>query len=259
MLRLSDEQWERIKDHFPEESLPPGRRGPKYIPARRILEAVLWILNTGAQWHMLPQCYPNYKTVHRRFQNWCRQAVLRDLLVDLANELRAQDVLDESECFIDAMFTTAKGGGEDIGNTKRGKGLKIMAIVDRHGLPLSVSTHAANHHEVTLVQLSFDFYMIETKPDKLIGDKAYDSDPLDEQLKKQGVEMIAPHKANRKKRKTQDGRRLRRYERRWLVERFFAWIQWQRRLLIRWEYYAENFLGFVQLATMNILLKAIMR
>jgi hypothetical protein len=57
--------------------------------------------------------------------------------------------------------------------------------------------------------------------------------------------MIALHRSNRKKRKTQDGRRLRRYERRWLVERFFAWIQWQRRLLIRWEYYAENFLGFV--------------
>ena len=259
MLRLTDEQWERIKDHFPEQNLAVGRRGRKLIPARKILEAVLWILNTGAQWHMLPQCYPNYKTVHRRFQNWCQQEVIRDLLVDLANELRAQDELDESECFIDAMFASAKGGGEEIGNTKRGKGLKIMAIVDRHGLPLSVSTHAANHHEVTLVQLSFDFYLIETKPDKLMGDKAYDSDPLDEVLKAQGIEMIAPHKKNRKKRKTQDGRRLRRYERRWLVERFFAWTQWQRRLLIRWEYYAENFLGFVQLATMVVLLRAILR
>jgi len=49
-----------------------------------------------------------------------------------------------------------------------------MAIVDRNGLPLSVSTHAASHHEVTLVQLSFDYYMIEAKPENLIGDKAYD-------------------------------------------------------------------------------------
>ena len=44
-----------------------------------------------------------------------------------------------------------------------------MAIVDRHGLPLSVSTHAANHHEVRLVQLCFDFYVIEAKPENLIG------------------------------------------------------------------------------------------
>ena len=76
------------------------------IPTRHVLEAVLWILNTGAQWHMLLQSYPNYKTVHRRFQTWC---------------------------------------------------MTIIANVDRHGLPLSVSTHAATHHEVRLVQLCFDF------------------------------------------------------------------------------------------------------
>ena len=106
------------------------------------------------------------------------------------------------------------------------------------------------------MQLSFDFYMIEAKPENLIGDKAYDSDALDESLKKQGVEMIAPHRSNRK-RKTQDQRRLRRYERRWLVERYFAWLHWKRRLLVRWEYYAVNFLGFVQLASITMLLKRI--
>jgi len=255
MLRLSDEQWERIREHFPEESFPDERRGRKPIAARKILEAVLWILNTGAQWHMLPQYYPNYKTVHRRFQQWCNSDVLREILTDLANTLREAGTLDESEAFIDATFASAKGGGEEIGKTKRGKGVKIMAIVDRHGLPLAVSTHAANHHEVTLVQLSFDFYMIEAKPDNLIGDRAYDSDKLDEALREEGIEMISPHRSNRKKRTTQDGRRLRRYERRWLVERFFAWLQWQRRLLVRWEYYAQNFLGFVQLASIKMLLK----
>ena len=97
--------------------------------------------------------YASYKTVHRRFQTWCQSEVLRRVLTDIANELRARGVLDEEESFIDATFAMAKGGGADVGPTKRGKGLKIMAIVDRHGLPLSVSTHAANHHEVRLVQL----------------------------------------------------------------------------------------------------------
>lgn len=108
MLRLSDEHWERIREHFPEENIPEGRPGRKPIPTRAVLEAVLWILNTGAQWHMLPQCYPNYKTVHRRFQHWCRKAVLREVLVDLANALRDEGVLDESECFIDASFALAR-------------------------------------------------------------------------------------------------------------------------------------------------------
>ena len=182
MIWLSDEQWERIRDHFPEEHIADGHPGRKPIPTRRVLEAVLWILNTGAQWHMLPQSYPNYKTVHRRFQTWCSNEVLRRVLTDVANELRDKGVLDEEESFIDATFAMAKGGGAEIGPTKRGKGMKIMAIVDRHGLPLSVSTHAANHHEVRLVQLCFDFYMIEAKPETLIGDRADDSDPLDDRL-----------------------------------------------------------------------------
>src|SRR5262249_35292462 len=147
----------------------------------------------------------------------------RRVLMDVANELRDKGALDETECFIDATFVMAKGGAVGIGLTKRGKGMKIMAIVDRHGLPLSVSTHAANHHEVRLVQLCFDFYMIEAKPENLIGDRAYDSDPLDEELRKDGIEMIAPHRSNRSKPPTQDRRRLSRYMRRWLVERFFAW------------------------------------
>ena len=118
-----------------------------------------------------------------------------------------------------------------------------------------VSTHAANHHEVRLVQLCFDFYMIEAKPENLIGDRAYDSDPLDEELRNDGIEMIAPHRSNRSKPPTQDRRRLSRYMRRWLVERFFAWIQWQRRILVRWEYHAQNFLGFVQLACLVVLFR----
>jgi hypothetical protein len=102
-----------------------------------------------------------YKLSARRFNE-----VLRRVLTDVANELRDRGALDEAECFIDATFVMAKGGGAEIGPTKRGKGMKIMAIVDRHGLPLSISTHAANHHEVRLVQLCFDFYMIEAKPEK---------------------------------------------------------------------------------------------
>jgi transposase len=143
MQRLSDAQWERIRAPFPEENIADGRPGRKPAPARRVLEAVLWILNTGAQWHMLPQCYPNYKTVHRRFQQWCEREILREILATLANELRDRGEIDERECFIDATFASAKGGGAEIGPTRRGKGVKILAIVD-HGLPVSVSTHAAN-------------------------------------------------------------------------------------------------------------------
>jgi transposase len=97
MIRLTNEQWERIRKHFPEEHIADGRPGRKPIPTRHVLEAVLWILNTGAQWHMLPQSYPNYKTVHRRFQTWCCNEILRRVLTDVANELRDKGALDEEE------------------------------------------------------------------------------------------------------------------------------------------------------------------
>jgi transposase len=98
--------------------------------------------------------------------------------------------------------------------------------------------------------------LVDEWPQHLIGDKAYDSDKLDEQLAAEGVEMIAPHRNNRKpENKTQDGRPLRRYKRRWKVERLFAWLQNFRRVLTRFDFYPENYLGFVHLACIKILLK----
>jgi transposase len=97
--------------------------------------------------------------------------------------------------------------------------------------------------------------VVDARPEHLIGDKAYDSDPLDARLAEHGIELIAPHRANRKKPKTQDGRPLRRYKRRWKIERLFAWVQNFRRILVRHEYHAENYLGFVQLGCTIILLR----
>jgi hypothetical protein len=83
--------------------------------------------------------------------------------------------------------------------------MKIMAIVDRHGLPLSVSTLLPTIMKSAWCNCGFDFYMIEAKPQNLIGDRAYDSDPLDEELRRDGIEMIAPHRTNRSKPPTQIG------------------------------------------------------
>jgi transposase len=91
-------------------------------------------------------------------------------------------------------------------------------------------------------------------PERLIGDTAYDSDGLDADLAVQQIEMIAPHRRNRK-RKTQDGRPFRRAKRRWKVERAFAWLQNYRRLVVRYERYGVNCLGFVQLACVLIFLR----
>ena len=131
-----------------------------------------------------------------------------------------------------------------------------MALVDASGLPIAVQVASAQPHEV---RLAFDLVQgcwTAELPERVIGDKAYDSDALDAERADCGVEMIAPHRRNRKKaNKTQDGRPLRRYKRRWKVERFFAWLQNFRRLVTRWDRKVEHFAGMVQLATIIILIR----
>ena len=134
-----------------------------------------------------------------------------------------------------------------------------MAIADASGLPVAIWAGAANTHEVKLVETTIDAKHVDTRPEILIGDQAYDSDPLDNKLKKRKIKLVAPHKRNRKRKQTQDGRTLRRYAKRWKVERLFAWLQNYRRCGTRYDYHVQNFLGFVQLACVVILLKTILR
>ena len=130
-----------------------------------------------------------------------------------------------------------------------------MAIVNRRSIPLALHVASASPGEVRLVTATIEGRFIDAYPPRLIGDKAYDSDPLDTQLAEEfGIELIAPHRDNRVRPVTQDGRALRRYKRRWVVERFFAWLHNSRRLVTRWERHVENFVGMLQLGCMRILL-----
>ncbi|MEO6588819.1 MAG: IS5 family transposase [Pyrinomonadaceae bacterium] len=251
---LTDEQWILIEPLFDKTNEIQTRGRPRRS-AREVLNGVLWILRSGARWADLPDRFPPYQTCHRRFQHWVKDGTLKKVLETLAEDLYVRGKLDLSETSIDGTFASAKKGAFKVGKTKRGKGTKLMAVADGFGLPLAVYTESASPHEVRLVERTICERFTDQRPEKMIGDKAYDSDPLDKQLQKLGIEMIAPHKVNRRRAKTQDGRKLRRYKRRWKIERLFAWLQNFRRIVVRYEYHADNYLGFVQLACMIILLR----
>jgi transposase len=146
-------------------------------------------------------------------------------------------------------------GGFAVGKTKRGKGTKLMVIADASGLPLAVHATSASPHEVTLVEATLAQTVTLGRPQRLIGDRAYDSDPLDQRLAAQGIEMIAPHRTNRSRAPTQDLRVLRRYQRRWKIERLFAWLNKYKRVLVRWDRSLDHFLAFVHLACAMILMR----
>lgn len=130
-----------------------------------------------------------------------------------------------------------------------------MAVVDGRGLPLGITIDSASPAEVRIAEDPIRDIPGRKLPERIIGDKAYDSDSLDARLwSRYGIELIAPHRSNRKV-KTQDGRPLRRYRRRWKIERFFAWLGNFRRLPVRYERHSSNYLAFLQLACIVILLR----
>jgi transposase len=110
-MDLTDDQWALLQPTIPAPRRRPDGRGRPWRDAREILNGMLWILRTGAQWKDLPERYPPYQTCHRRFQQWVRSGVFERILQTLATDLRERGGLDLSECFIDGTFVVAKKGG----------------------------------------------------------------------------------------------------------------------------------------------------
>lgn len=258
MLTLTDEQLDWLEKRVPDAPVNPlGGRPP--MDKRTALRGIFWILDNGAKWKDLPRAFGSKSAVHRWFTVWVNAGVFEDILNDAGQLIEERDGYRLYECFIDGTFCKARGGGDGIGLTKAGKGVKIMVLVDARGLPVAVTTGSASPHESTLVQQLFDFMLTVELPERVIGDKAYDSDALDEDMDDLGVEMIAPHRKSRKPENvTQDGRPLRRYARRWKVERTISWIQNFRRLCIRHEKSTAMFQGFLHLGCALLLLKQVL-
>ena len=152
--------------------------------------------------------------------------------------------------------------GPAVGPTKRGKGTKWMVVVDGQGVPLGSTLASASPSEFKLAEETLETVKVprngrgrpKKRPLRLIADKGYDSDPLRKRLKGLKIDLIVPHRRNRKRPKMQDGRKLRRYRKRWIVERTFAWLGNYRRLLVRHERRIDIYRAFFHLACIMIVL-----
>ena len=257
-MRLTNEQLDWICERVPDAPRSPlGGRPP--TDKRLAVAGIFWILDNGAKWKDLPREFGSKSAVHRCFKRWVEAGVFERIMRDAGRLVEERGEYRLYECFIDGTFSKAKGGGDGIGCTKAGKGVKIMVLVDARGLPVAVETCSASPHESKLVQQLFDWMLTEEAPERVIGDKAYDSDTLDEDLAADGIEMIAPHRKRRRPENvTQDGRALRRYKRRFTVERTIAWFQNFRRLCIRWEKSTLLFQGYLHFACSIMLLREVL-
>ena len=157
--------------------------------------------------------------------------------------------------------------GAKVGKTKRGKGTKWMLLVDGQGTPLGVHLDSASPAEVQLLEQTLASVQVEPddrrirppQPKRLIGDRAFDSNPARVKLKKRGIDPIIPARSNNRRATDQDGRKLRRYKHRWIVERTFAWLGWFRRLLVRHDRLMTSYGGFFHMACMLLTLRLVLK
>lgn len=134
--------------------------------------------------------------------------------------------------------------------------MKLEVVVDASGLPLGMATAAANVAETDLLQPALDDVPVAIPPGTpVITDRAYDSDPLRDDLEDGGYTPIIPHRRNRVKPSRNDGRRLRRYRHRWKIERTNAWLHCYRGLAVRWSHYSFMYDGMVYIAFTHMALQ----
>jgi transposase len=250
---ITDALWQRLEPLLPP---PPARRfrfpGRKPLDYRKILTGILFVLKTGIAWDDLPAelgCGCG-KTCRRYLQRWHQAGVWRQLHAVLLAELNAADKIDWDRALIDASFAKAPEGGEDTGpnpTDRRKSGTKHHIMTDAQGIPLAATVTAANVNEVTQVmQVLADLDPVggkpgpqREKPDRLQGDRGYDSEPVRQLLRWLGITPILA------KRGTEHGSGLGVY--RWFVERTIAWLHALGRLRRRLDRLTEIQEAFLRL------------
>src|SRR5947209_13017630 len=251
---VTDELWQRVEPLLPP---PPPRRfrfpGRKPIDYRKILTGILFVLKTRIAWDDLPPelgCGCG-KTCRHYLRCWHQAGVWRQLHQVLLAELNGADQIDWQRALIDASFAKAPQGGEDTGPnpTDRGKsGSKHHVLTDAKGIPLAARVTAANVHEGTQVLQTISAFdpvggkpgPNRGKPERLQGDRAYDSEPLRQLLRWLGIDPALAA------RNTEHGSGLGVF--RWFVERTISWLHSFGRLRRRLDRLTEIQDAFLQLA-----------
>ena len=127
-MDLTNEQWQRIAEFIPKPKAQPGKSGRPPQNPKDVLNGILWILRTGAQWSDMPERYPPKSTCHRYFQQWTESGVFVKILTVLAQDLKDRGGIDLSEGFIDGTFAPAKKGAMVWAKPKRAKEPRLWAL-----------------------------------------------------------------------------------------------------------------------------------
>jgi transposase len=235
---INDHVWELLEPHLPGRA---GQWGGIAHDNRRFLNAVFWILRTGAPWRDLPPEYGDWKNTHRRFCRW-RDAGRWEHLLKLTIDQPDMEwlMIDASHIKVHPHAAGATGGNQDMGITKGGLNTKIHLAVDANGMPLKVIITAGTTADCTKAGELIE----EMEAEHLVADRGYDSNDIVQQAIEQGMKPQIPPRRNRKKQRAYD-KHL--YKLRHLVENAFLQIKQWRGIATRYAKTTASYLAAVQI------------
>jgi transposase len=270
---LTDEEWELIAPLLPEPKSGLGKPGRPSRKNRQMLDAILWLLRTGAPWRDLPRArFGPWTTVYTRFSSWRREGALERLVEGLLGVLNDADEIDWELWCVDGSVVRAarcawgypeEGGpphepaDHAIGMSRGGNGTKFHLLTDGKGTPLAVRVTAGQAHESKSFEEVIDAVHIpqpgpgrpRQRPKALAGDKGYSFKRIRDWLRKRSIERVIAQRSD------QEGRRgghnkfdKKKYKRRHVVEQCVGWLKECRRVLTRFEKLAVNYVAMLQLA-----------
>jgi transposase len=250
MLRrheITDEQWNAIKHLLPGQE---GAAGATAKDNRLFVNAVMWIAKTGAPWRDLPERFGKWNSVFQRFNRWCKTGVFQTIMEALQDPDLGVLLLDSTIIRAHQHAAGAEGStaeAEALGRSRGGFSTKIHVACDGLGKPVKIILTPGQDHDVT----QGPALIADSDAEKMIADKAYDSDAFIEVIESKDAEPVIPPRSNRTQERSYDKEE---YKKRNAVERFINVIKQCRRVATRYEKTARNFLGVVQLASIFVLL-----
>lgn len=252
MTKLTEKQWTKVYEYL---TASDGIYVKNEAKTRLFIEAIVWLVRTGAQWREIPERYGKWNSIAQRYRRWCQRDIWEKMLAHFAADPDMEWLLLDST-IIRAHLCAAGAAAQPepesqdqaLGRSRGGFSTKIHVVVDALGNPLDFVLTAGQRHDVKQAPA----LLAGRRCEYVIADKGYDADWLLDLIESMGAIPVIPARQNRTEPRFYDAHL---YKERHLVECFINKIKWYRRLFSRFDKLAKHFLGFLSFVASLIWLR----